>query len=189
LSKATAAGATALGAGANATFTGSTAIGAGAIASKANEVALGGTGSSVRIGDIAASTAAQQASSANLATIDATGTVGRSGVSLASIGALTNSFTAAQGQIDQLFDLTNRNQRDIRDANEGVAMALAMDTPNIPDGAHFAVSGGVGYFKNRAALATAISAAVGEMSQVSAGVSYGFSSKEVGARAGFQFAF
>jgi len=27
------------------------------------------------------------------------------------------------------------------------------------------------------------------MSQVSAGVSYGFSSKEVGARAGFQFAF
>jgi hypothetical protein len=68
-------------------------------------------------------------------------------------------------------------------------MALAMDTPNIPAGAHFAVSGGVGYFKNRAALATAISAAVGEMSQVSAGISYGFDSREVGARAGFQFAF
>ena len=64
-----------------------------------------------------------------------------------------------------------------------------METPSIPAGAHFAVSGGVGYFKNRAALATAISAAVGEMSEVSAGVSYGFDSKQVGARAGFQFAF
>jgi hypothetical protein len=30
---------------------------------------------------------------------------------------------------------------------------------------------------------------VGEMKSVSAGVSYGFDSKEVGARAGFQFAF
>ena len=68
------------------------------------------------------------------------------------------------------------------------AMALAMDTPNIPAGAHFAASGGVGYFKNRAALATAIAAAVSEMSQVSAGVSYGFDSHEIGARAGFQFA-
>jgi hypothetical protein len=64
-----------------------------------------------------------------------------------------------------------------------------METPSIPAGAHFAVSGGVGYFKNQAALATAISAAVGEMTQVSAGVSYGFNSNNVGARAGFQFAF
>jgi hypothetical protein len=30
---------------------------------------------------------------------------------------------------------------------------------------------------------------VGEMSQVSAGVSYGFDSQKLGARAGFQFAF
>jgi len=159
------------------------------VTTSTNQVALGGTSSSVRIGDIAASTAAQQASSANLATIDANGTVGRSGVSLASLGGLQNSFAAVQGQIGQLFDLNERNRRDIGEANEGVAMALAMDTPNIPAGAHFAVSGGVGYFNSKAALATAISAAVGEMSQVSAGVSYGFDSNKVGARAGFQFAF
>ena len=139
--------------------------------------------------DIAASTAAQTAASTNIATVDANGTLGRSTVSLASLGALQNSFTTFQGQIGQLFDLGHQNQRDIREANEGVAMALAMDTPNIPAGAHFAVSSGVGYFKNRAALATAVAMAVGEMSQLSAGVSYGFDSKNVGARAGVQFAF
>jgi hypothetical protein len=154
-----------------------------------NQVTLGGVGSAVRVGDIAASTAAQATASTNLATVDANGIIGRSGLSLASLGTLQNSFATVQGQIGQLFDLNQLNRRDIQDANEGVAMALAMDTPSIPAGAHFAVSGGVGYFKQHAALATAISAAVGEMSQVSAGVSYGFDSKEVGARAGFQFAF
>ena len=51
-----------------------------------------------------------------------------------------------------------------------------------------AVSGGIGYFDNKTALATAVSVAVGEMSQVSAGVSYGIDSNKVGARAGFQLA-
>jgi hypothetical protein len=68
-------------------------------------------------------------------------------------------------------------------------MALALDTPSIPAGSHFAVSGGVGYFKNQAALATAVAAAVSETASVSAGVTYGFNSSNVGARAGFQFAF
>ena len=68
-------------------------------------------------------------------------------------------------------------------------MALALETPAIPDGKHFALSGGVGVFKNQAAFASAISAAVSETTQVSAGVTYGFNSKNVGARAGFQFAF
>jgi hypothetical protein len=103
-------------------------------------------------------------------------------------GELSDSVAKLQDNQDLLFDLADRNRHDIREANEGVAMALAMDSPNIPAGAHFALSGGVGYFKGRGALATAISAAVSEMSSLSAGVAYGFRSKEVGARAGFQLA-
>ena len=179
---ASAANSTAVGQNAKATFAGSTAIGAGATTTAANQVSLGGTGSSVRIGDIGASTAAQQASSANLATIDANGVVGRSNINIAAIGTL-------QGQVGSLFDLADRNRQDIREADEGVAMALALDTPSIPAGAHFAVSGGVGYFKHRAALATALAAAVSETASVSAGVTYGIDSNNVGARAGFQFAF
>jgi autotransporter adhesin len=188
-SHATAAGASAIGAQANATFVGSTAIGAGANTTAANQVTLGGGGSSVRIGDAAASTAAQDAASTNIATMDVNGVFGRSNINIASLGALQNSFASVQGQVSQLFDLANRNHKDIREADEGVAMALALDTPSIPAGAHFAVSGGVGYFKGQGALATAISAAVSKETEVSAGVTYGFNSNNVGARAGFQFAF
>lgn len=68
-------------------------------------------------------------------------------------------------------------------------MALAMETPNVPAGASFAISGGVGGYNGRHSLAAAMSAAIGEMSSVSAGFGYGLNSGEVGYRAGFQFAF
>jgi hypothetical protein len=68
-------------------------------------------------------------------------------------------------------------------------MALAMESPAVPAGKSFALSGGVGGYEGKHALATAISAAIGETANVSAGVGYGFNTGEVGYRAGFQFAF
>jgi hypothetical protein len=206
---ASAAGSTALGFNAASTFANSTAIGTGAATTAANQVALGGAGSSVRVGDIAASTAAQQASSVGVATVDANGVLGRNTTLIPQVNTLQTTvasqgtaitalqatqasqgtaITALQGQTATLFDLNEINRRGIRKANEGVAMALAMETPGIPSGANFAVSGGIGYFDERAAATAAFSARVGEMSQVSAGVGVGFDSGEVGARAGFQVA-
>ena len=96
---------------------------------------------------------------------------------------------AVQGdQIQTLFDLADINRRDIRRANEGVAMALAMESPHLPPGATFAVSGGVGYFQNRTAGTFAFTMRAGPTTAVSAGVGFGFNSGEVGARAGFQHA-
>ena len=66
---------TALGAGAIATFNGSTALGAGAVTTAPNQVTLGGAGTSVRIGDILASTA-MQSGPLSLVTVDASGTLG-----------------------------------------------------------------------------------------------------------------
>jgi hypothetical protein len=120
------------------------------------------------------------------------GSVASQGSAIASQGAALASQGAAiarlDGQSTTLFDLVGENRKDIRDANDGVAMALALESPSVPPGARFAMSGGVGHFKGRSALATAVSAAVGEMAVVSAGVGYGFKSREVGARAGFQIA-
>ena len=73
--RATAANATALGRGAVAAFAGSTAVGSGAVTTAANQVTLGATGSSVRVGDIVASTAAQRHD--HVATVDPNGTLGR----------------------------------------------------------------------------------------------------------------
>jgi autotransporter adhesin len=122
----------------------------------------------------------------------AAGTASTDAVNLSQLNtasaALGSSISALQTDTGLLFDLADRMRGNIREANEGVAMALAMDTPNVPAGARFAMSGGVGNFKGRTALAAAISAAVGERASVSAGIGYGFRSKDVGTRAGFQVA-
>lgn len=166
--------ATALGSGASATATNSVALGTGSVANQANTVSVGAVGAERRIVNVAAGTATTDA--VNLGQLNSVST------------SLGSSITALQTDTVTLFDVTDRLRGDVRDANEGVAMALAMDSPNVPAGAKFALSGGVGYFKNRAAFAAAISAAVGEMSSVSAGLGYGLDSNEIGARAGFQIA-
>jgi trimeric autotransporter adhesin len=183
--------ATALGKNTNAAFEASTAVGFAARTTRANQVVLGGTGSSVTVGDIAASTAAQVGAT-SLVTVDATGTLGRDSTTLggltSSIGTI-NALNATQsGQINTLFDLNTANRRDINKANEGVAMALALDSPSIPEGAKYAVSGGIGYYQRRAAGTAALSARIGNNASVSGGVGIGFDSGEVGARGGFSFA-
>ncbi len=161
------------------------AIGNGAVANRAGQIKLGGTGSSVTIGDLAASTAAQSGTT-SIVTTDSSGTIG--------VGAPVNTFAsnaqvnALSGQVNTLFDLTDINRRAIERANEGVAMALAMESPSLPAGTTFALSGGVGYYEDRASLAMAITARVSENATVSAGVGAGFNSGSVGARGGFQIA-
>jgi len=189
--------ATALGNQASATFANSTALGNGATTTRANQVVLGGAGTSVTIGDIAASTAAQAGTIAGgsifVATTDASGTLGQ-GPAVNSFAtqtqlAATNANVAANAaNIGTLFDLTDLNRRDIRKANEGVAMALAMETPHLPAGTNVGLSGGLGYYQERVAGTMALAARVGQNASVSAGVGIGFDSGEVGARGGFQVA-
>lgn len=174
LTNASGTGSTALGNLATASADGSVALGQGSVANQVNTVSVGAVGTERRIVNVAAGTASTDA--VNLGQLTAVHT------------SLGNSLAALRDDTGELFQLSSRNRRDIGDANEGVAMALAMDTPAIPAGAHIAVSGGVGYFKNRVSFASAIAVAVGPMSSVSAGLGYGINSKELGARAGFQLA-
>ena len=174
---------------------------------------LGGAGSSVTVGSLASSTAAQTGT-IFVATTDASGTLGQ-GASVASFAtaaalattnanlAATNanvttlqgqmatannnittlqSLTAAQGnQINALFGGLDK-------AYEGVAMGLAMESPALPAGTNFGLSGGIGYYQKNAAATMALSARVGDNASLSAGVGVGFDSGEVGARGGFQIA-
>ncbi|WP_196490575.1 YadA-like family protein, partial [Erythrobacter donghaensis] len=179
------AGAIAIGNQSSAAFTNSVAIGNGATANRANQIKLGGTGSSVTIGDLAASTAAQSGTT-SIVTTDASGTLG-AGPAVSNF-ATNAQVTALTGQVNTLFDLTEINRRAINRANEGVAMALAMESPALPAGTNFALSGGVGYYEDQASLTMAITARVGENASVSAGIGTGFNSGSVGARGGFQIA-
>lgn len=214
-STATATNATAIGATARAGQAGATAIGFGATTTAANQVALGAAGSSVRIGDIAASNAAQTGVVA-VATVDANGTLGRNttlvpavtalqsasgtqagqitalqsgqAAQASQITALQSGQTAMSGRMNTLFDLADVNRREIRKANEGVAMALAMETPALPAGARVGVAGGFGYYNDRVAGTAAFAVRVGDRSAISGGIGVGMNTGEVGARAGFQAA-
>jgi hypothetical protein len=112
---------------------------------------------------------------------------------MASMQSTLDSHGAAigtlQGQVGTLFDLAKQNRQGIKAANGGVAMALAMESPAVPSGKSFAISGGVGNFKGQTSLSMALSVAVGEAATVSAGVGYSVNQKDVGTRAGFQIAF
>ena len=76
------AGAIAIGTGALASAANATAVGAGSTSSVANQVTLGGSGSSVGIGDLEASTAAQ-VGPVQAVTADASGVLGRQAVASA----------------------------------------------------------------------------------------------------------
>jgi trimeric autotransporter adhesin len=142
LSQATAANSTAVGARAWSSLAGSTAIGADAVTTAANQVSLGGTGSSVRVGDIAASTAAQTGT-VSVATVDDSGTLGRNTTLIPAVTALQTAAMAQAGQIsameaaqaslansvDSLFDLRQLDRRDMR---KGIAAAVAMGHASMP---------------------------------------------------------
>lgn len=142
ISQATAANATAVGARANAAFAGSTAVGADSVTTAANQISLGAAGSSVRVGDIAASTAAQSGT-LSVATVDSSGTLGRNTTLIPAVAALQTSSASQAGQIaaiqglqadmgqqiDSLFDLRRLDRRDIR---QGIAAAVAIGQAPMP---------------------------------------------------------
>ncbi len=143
--------ATALGAGATASFAGSTAVGQNATTTAAQQITLGGEGSSVRIGDVAASTAAQ-VGPVEVVTVDANGTLGRRSISTTASAApqlealtsgintalaisqtqfdgLQSQFDGLQGRVSTLFDLAATDRKDSR---QGVAAVAALANPAMP---------------------------------------------------------
>jgi len=94
-------GAVAIGIGASAQHAGATAIGQNAQTTADSQVRLGGAGSSVAVGDIAASTAAQ-VGPVEVVTVDAYGTLGRqhaaSSAQVAEVSRSVASASAASGR-------------------------------------------------------------------------------------------
>lgn len=97
------------------------------------------------------------------------------------IAALQVGQAALLGMIDE-------TRRDLDETNEGVAMGLALESPALPPGANFALSGGFGYFNDRSAVTTAITTRISPNASFSAGIGVGLNSGKVGARGGFQIA-
>lgn len=185
LSVASATGSTALGRGATAAFDGSTAVGLGATTTAVNQVTLGGTGTSVRVGDIAASTAAQSGVIA-VATVDASGTIGRdtslipavsalqsaSSAQAAQISALEMAGNVLSGRVDNLFDLRALDRRDMR---QGIAASVAMghaSMPSAPGRTSFVFNGAT--FRGEYAVGGSIMHRVGGGNPLAIGAGFSF---------------
>ena len=130
-SSANGAAATALGFFASAQFAGSTAIGTNATTTAANQVTLGGAGSAVRIGDIAASDAAQVGPT-QMVTVDANGVLGRQAIAMADLGSKGPSqaeMWALNGRLGVIDGQMNDMRQEFR---QGLAATVAMTPVQIP---------------------------------------------------------
>lgn len=156
-------GATALGANARASHEGATAVGAGAATTAANQVALGGAGSSVRVGDIDASTAAQ-VGPVDVVTVDRQGTLGRQqvvtssqlhnvqagliqalAVSDAQFAALGNRVERVEDQVGELFGIVAVQREETR---QGIAAVASLAQPHFPSApGRTSYASNVGYFR------------------------------------------
>ncbi len=176
------ANATALGSGATATFANSTALGFNAATSAANQVSLGGTGSSVRVGDIASSTAAQTGTLA-VATVDANGTLGRNTTLLSNVATLQSDsasqlaqLNALDGSVNTLFDLRSRDRDDFK---RGIAAATAMGQasfPSAPGKTSYAFNGAM--FRGEAAVGGSLMHRFNTDTPIAVGVGFSFAGKK-----------
>jgi hypothetical protein len=182
-----------------------------AVASGANSVAIGNGATATNDGQVViasldTSTTSQMGPIA-FVTADANGTLGVSStagmsnlasfsdVQANSAAIMTNSMLIAdnsmaimdlQNRQTMLFDLANENSVQARRANEGVALALAMESPVIMPDKNVGVAGGFGYYNEKVAGSASFGFRVSDSTVVNGGVGVAFDSGEVGARAGFQ---
>ncbi len=203
-SRAQAVDATAVGSGAIAAQTGSTAVGTGATTTAANQVTLGGSGSAVRIGDIDASTLAQQGP-VDVVTVDQNGTLGRqqvatsasvqnvrtslnalSQVSEAQFGQLENSVLALDGRVSGLeFQLKDVDQR----LTGGIAASMALGGQMIVPDSNISFSLNASTYQGEQGFAGSISAKVADKVYISAGVAGSTAPDSTGGRVGAAFGF
>ncbi|MEM6827110.1 MAG: hypothetical protein AAF553_04130, partial [Pseudomonadota bacterium] len=197
LASATVADTTAVGSSASVTHARSTAVGFEAASTTTDQVTLGGTGSSVRIGDIEASTQAQ-VGPVDVVTVDQNGTLGRQQVATAasvdnvrvSMNALAAvseaQFNALSGRVTGLeFRLEDVDQR----ARGGIAAAMALGGQMVVPESSVSLSFNASTFQGEQGFAGSVSARVAQRVYVSAGVAGSTASDSTGGRVGVAFGF
>ncbi|MFC4294006.1 hypothetical protein ACFO0A_02910 [Novosphingobium tardum] len=176
---------------------GSTALGAGAVTTAANQVTLGGAGSSVRLGDLAASTAAQ-AGPTYAVTVDAQGTLGRQQViTTASLNRVQTELVSALAVTDQQFaDLSGRvdllgGRLDAmeKDARGGIAAAMALGGTMVVPDSSVSLSFNVATYRGQQGFSGALVARVSRKVYVSSGFAGSTAERSTGGRVGLAIGF
>lgn len=191
------AGATAIGAGALASAANATAIGAGATSSVANQVTLGGPGSSVRIGDLEASTAAQ-VGPVQAVTADASGVLGRQAVasaqSVQAVGASLRQvaeigdtqFSVLDGRVGLLDDRLDQMSDQTRG---GIAAAMALGGTMVVPDSNVSINFNIATYRGEQGYSGSLVAKVTPKIYVSGGFAGSTAKGSAGGRAGVAIGF
>ena len=110
---------------------------------------------------------------------------------LATTAQLANTSAQLATASTQIADLNRRteNQEErLDEVEDGVAMALAMETPVIPSGKRYAMTLGGGFYNQGSAVTTSFAGRVNDNVTISAGAGVGADTGKVGARGGVTFA-
>ena len=181
---------------AQASHSNATAVGANAATTAANQVALGGAGSSVKVGDIDASTAAQQGP-VYVMTVDANGTVGRqsSAIGTAGIESITRQLVSTLSVSDQQFTeledrvdaLSFRLEEMNEDTRAGIAAAMALGGTMVVPDSSVSINFNAATYRGEQGFSGTIAARVAPKVYVSAGVAGSTAKKSTGGRVGVAF--
>jgi len=159
---------TAVGQGSQATHDNAMALGAGAQTTAANQVIVGGaTNTYTTPGIASAASRAAQTGPVELVTTDLNG-------NLASDGGATAAAIRGLNE-------------DVRENRDGVAMALAMQSPSLAGAENFALSGGFGAYAGGSAFAATGAVRISPNAQLDGGIGVGFRENRVGGRIGVTF--
>lgn len=197
LASATQSGSTALGFNAKATQANSTAIGANATTTAANQVTIGGTGSAVRIGDIAASTAAQTGP-VQAVTVDGNGVLGRQAVATAAavdnIRVSMNALSAiSEAQFNALSDRVTGLDFRLEDVDQrargGIAAAAALGSAIAMPDKDFVIAGNVATYGGEQCYALTFVGRASDSLAFTAGIAGNSGDGDVIAQAGFALGF
>jgi len=83
-----------------------------------------------------------------------------------------------------LKDINHYHEQD----NDGIAIGFAMETPVLPAGKNFGISGGVGAFNHSTALSMSGAYRIKDDLTISGGFGIGSQTGAIGGRAGFSYA-
>ena len=95
---------------------------------------------------------------------------------------------ATRAEFTDLRRMYNDHDDRLDEAEDGIALALSMETPMIPSGKQYAMTMGTGYYNSSNAISAAFAGHINDSMSFSTGAGFGTDTGKFGARGGMTFA-
>jgi hypothetical protein len=185
---------TAIGAGANAAHTGATAIGQNAVTSRADQIVLGTAANSITLPGLLTTSDAAQAGQEFFVTVDSNGTLGKgaqSSAAISQLGSQVGALQQSQALIDDQVAALQTGQlalgRGLRQANGGIAAAMAMGGMMVVPDSTVSLNFNLSTYRGSQGFSGGLAARVAPKVYISGGIAGSTVKGSTGGRVGIAF--